>query len=149
VFGISACKIVGGGERGLLLSNDQQLFERACQLAECRVRGKRAPPDWHVCRDMFPLISQADSPQSGCPFSCPIYLERGGRPATAPATAPRLFDSELHHPTILAKIESLGYDGSFGLEYFLRLSDHGQSLRKTLEHLAPRSAAEDKRCQET
>jgi 8-amino-3,8-dideoxy-alpha-D-manno-octulosonate transaminase len=191
-FSISAYKIVGGGEGGLLLSNDQRLFERACQLAECGglwrpdrfapprysgelfcgtnyrlseleaavdvvqlrkmpelverynrnrrailgqlktcreivprrlndpeggvgynirffpetvelgakiaaalnaegigcgqflwpaqcgVRGKQAPPDWHVCRDMLPLISQADSPTSGCPFSCPTYLERGG-----------------------------------------------------------------------
>jgi 8-amino-3,8-dideoxy-alpha-D-manno-octulosonate transaminase len=34
-FSISAYKIVGGGEGGLLLSNDTQLFERACQLAEC------------------------------------------------------------------------------------------------------------------
>jgi len=34
-FSISAYKIVGGGEGGLLLANDQRLFERACQLAEC------------------------------------------------------------------------------------------------------------------
>ena len=46
-----------------------------------------------------------------------------------------LFGSELNYPAILAKIESLGYDGGFGLEYFPRLSDHGQSLRKNLEYL--------------
>ena len=34
-FSISAYKIVGGGEGGLLLANDPRLFERACQLAEC------------------------------------------------------------------------------------------------------------------
>lgn len=34
-FSISAYKIVGGGEGGLLVSNDTRLFERACQLAEC------------------------------------------------------------------------------------------------------------------
>jgi 8-amino-3,8-dideoxy-alpha-D-manno-octulosonate transaminase len=34
-FSISAYKIVGGGEGGLLLTDDQRLFERACQLAEC------------------------------------------------------------------------------------------------------------------
>jgi 8-amino-3,8-dideoxy-alpha-D-manno-octulosonate transaminase len=34
-FSISAYKIVGGGEGGLLISNDERLFERACQLAEC------------------------------------------------------------------------------------------------------------------
>ena len=48
-----------------------------------------------------------------------------------------VFDSELHYPTILAKIKSLGYDGSFGLEYFPRLGDHGQSLRRSIEHLSP------------
>jgi hydroxypyruvate isomerase len=46
-----------------------------------------------------------------------------------------LFGSELDYPNILAKIESLGYDGSFGLEYFPKLSDHGQSLRRTREYL--------------
>ena len=34
-FSISAYKIVGGGEGGLLVTNDERLFERACQLAEC------------------------------------------------------------------------------------------------------------------
>lgn len=34
-FSISAYKIVGGGEGGLVLTNDQRLYERACQFAEC------------------------------------------------------------------------------------------------------------------
>lgn len=34
-YSISAYKIVGGGEGGLLVSDDRRLFERACQLAEC------------------------------------------------------------------------------------------------------------------
>lgn len=34
-FSISAYKIIGGGEGGLLLAKDERLFERACQLAEC------------------------------------------------------------------------------------------------------------------
>jgi len=34
-FSISAYKIVGGGEGGLLVTDDERLFERACQLAEC------------------------------------------------------------------------------------------------------------------
>lgn len=33
-FSISAYKIIGGGEGGLVLTNDRRLFERACQLAE-------------------------------------------------------------------------------------------------------------------
>jgi dTDP-4-amino-4,6-dideoxygalactose transaminase len=34
-FSISAYKIIGGGEGGLVTTNDAQLHERACQLAEC------------------------------------------------------------------------------------------------------------------
>lgn len=34
-FSISAYKIIGGGEGGLVLSDDQQLFDRINQLAEC------------------------------------------------------------------------------------------------------------------
>lgn len=34
-FSISCYKIIGGGEGGLLLTNNQRLYERACQLAEC------------------------------------------------------------------------------------------------------------------
>jgi len=34
-FSISAYKIVGGGEGGLILTNDRRLWERANQLAEC------------------------------------------------------------------------------------------------------------------
>ncbi|HPP51831.1 MAG TPA: aminotransferase class V-fold PLP-dependent enzyme [Thermoguttaceae bacterium] len=33
-FSISAYKVVGGGEGGLVVTNDQRLYERACQLAE-------------------------------------------------------------------------------------------------------------------
>jgi dTDP-4-amino-4,6-dideoxygalactose transaminase len=33
-FSISAYKIIGGGEGGLLTTNDEQLYERACQMAE-------------------------------------------------------------------------------------------------------------------
>jgi 8-amino-3,8-dideoxy-alpha-D-manno-octulosonate transaminase len=34
-FSISAYKIIGGGEGGLLLAQDERVFERASQLAEC------------------------------------------------------------------------------------------------------------------
>jgi 8-amino-3,8-dideoxy-alpha-D-manno-octulosonate transaminase len=34
-FSISAYKIIGGGEGGLVLTGDERLYERACQLAEC------------------------------------------------------------------------------------------------------------------
>jgi hydroxypyruvate isomerase len=52
-----------------------------------------------------------------------------------------LFGCELNYPHILAEIEALGYDGSFGLEYFPQLSDHGQSLRETLEYLRGRTVS--------
>ena len=192
-FSISAYKIVGGGEGGLLLTDDERLFERACQLAECggltrpdrfaaprypgelfcgtnyrmseleaavnvvqlgkmpalverynairrsilselgtyreivpqriddpengvgymirffpetvelgqriadalngegigigqfiwpakcEIRGNEAPPDWHVYKHMFSLLEQNDSSGTGCPFTCPIYREKGGR----------------------------------------------------------------------
>jgi hydroxypyruvate isomerase len=47
-----------------------------------------------------------------------------------------VFGSELNYPVILAKIESLGYQGAFGLEYFPKFSDHDQSLRETLAYLS-------------
>jgi 8-amino-3,8-dideoxy-alpha-D-manno-octulosonate transaminase len=34
-FSISAYKIIGGGEGGMVVTNDERLYERACQLAEC------------------------------------------------------------------------------------------------------------------
>jgi 8-amino-3,8-dideoxy-alpha-D-manno-octulosonate transaminase len=183
-FSISAYKIVGGGEGGLLLTNDKRLWERANQLAECgglwrpvrfaaprypgelfcgtnyrlseleaavdvvqlrkmpatvkrfnqvklrilrdlktfreivpqrlidpagevgyslrfypatlalsskiaealraenipaSARGAGADPDWHVSRYMFPVTLKTSSTPDGCPFTCPHYLQRGGR----------------------------------------------------------------------
>jgi hydroxypyruvate isomerase len=49
-----------------------------------------------------------------------------------------LFGGELDYPQIVAKIDALGYEGSFGLEYFPKLADHGQSLRETLAYLSGR-----------
>ncbi len=48
-FSISAYKVVGGGEGGLLLTDDRRLYERACQLAECGglMRPDRFAPPRH------------------------------------------------------------------------------------------------------
>jgi hydroxypyruvate isomerase len=46
-----------------------------------------------------------------------------------------LFGCELNYPHILKTIESLGYDGAFGLEYFPKLADHDVSLRKNWQYL--------------
>ena len=45
-----------------------------------------------------------------------------------------LFDTEVNYPVIIKKIDELGYDGCFGLEYFPKLDDT-ESLKKTLEYL--------------
>lgn len=45
-----------------------------------------------------------------------------------------LFDTEINYPVIIKKIDELGYDGCFGLEYFPKL-DVTVSLKKTLDYL--------------
>jgi hydroxypyruvate isomerase len=39
-----------------------------------------------------------------------------------------LFGGELDYPSIVKRIDALGYQGCFGLEYFPRMADHGESL---------------------
>jgi 8-amino-3,8-dideoxy-alpha-D-manno-octulosonate transaminase len=192
-FSISAYKIIGGGEGGLVLTDDQRLWERACQLAECgglwrpdrfappryegelfsgtnyrmseleaaidviqlekmpevvsryhavkmdileqlhtygeivpqklndregeigyllrfypetvelgkaivealnaegvpcHMRGASAPPDWHVYSHMFPITHKRGATGDGCPFTCPVYSERGGEIAYARGDCP-------------------------------------------------------------
>ena len=47
-----------------------------------------------------------------------------------------LFEGELHYPTIVRHIDSIGYRGAFGLEYFPKMPDHMQSLKETRRRLA-------------
>ncbi len=47
-----------------------------------------------------------------------------------------LFGGELNYPAILQRIESLGYQGCFGLEYFPRMTDHRASLEAIGEYLS-------------
>ncbi|MBN1911325.1 MAG: TIM barrel protein [Pirellulales bacterium] len=47
-----------------------------------------------------------------------------------------LFGSELNYPEILRALESLGYNSTFGLEYFPKMADHDASLRQTIEYLS-------------
>jgi len=44
----------------------------------CWMRGKNAPPDWHVYHDMFAIMLQVGATEDDCPFKCPLYLENGG-----------------------------------------------------------------------
>ena len=47
------------------------------------------------------------------------------------------FDGELDYANILRRIESLGYDACFGLEYFPQMADHAASLQNIREYLRP------------
>ncbi len=47
-----------------------------------------------------------------------------------------LFDTELNYPAIVKRIDALGYQGCFGLEYFPRMKDHRASLRQIRDYLA-------------
>lgn len=46
-----------------------------------------------------------------------------------------LFGGELDFREILRRIEACGYQGCFGLEYFPRLADHRESLRKICDYV--------------
>jgi 8-amino-3,8-dideoxy-alpha-D-manno-octulosonate transaminase len=44
----------------------------------CGMRGRNAPPDWHVYSGMFPIMLKQGATEEGCPFECPLYREQGG-----------------------------------------------------------------------
>jgi len=46
-----------------------------------------------------------------------------------------LFDTELNYPAIVKRIDALGYQGCFGLEYFPSMADHTASLEAIRRHL--------------
>lgn len=46
-----------------------------------------------------------------------------------------LFGGELDYPEIVRRLDALGYDGCFGLEYFPALEDSAESLRRNREYL--------------
>jgi hydroxypyruvate isomerase len=46
-----------------------------------------------------------------------------------------LFDTELNYPAILKRIDAMGYEGCFGLEYFPRMPDHKASLEAIRSYL--------------
>ena len=45
------------------------------------------------------------------------------------------FDTELNYPAIVKRIDALGYQGCFGLEYFPRIPDHAASLEAIRRYL--------------
>ena len=48
-----------------------------------------------------------------------------------------VFDGEINYPAIVKRIEALGYQGCFGLEYMPAMTDHMESLTQTLAYLNP------------
>jgi len=45
---------------------------------DCEMRGRNAPPNWHVYSYMYPVTLQSGATPENCPFECPLYRERGG-----------------------------------------------------------------------
>ncbi len=67
----------------------------------CTTRGKNAPPDWHIYSYMYPLLSKGSSDNSGCPFDCPVYVEKGGKAKYTRGDCPvadDLFDRVINIP---------------------------------------------------
>jgi 8-amino-3,8-dideoxy-alpha-D-manno-octulosonate transaminase len=54
----------------------------------CSMRGRGAPPDWHVYSGMFPIMLQCGATEENCPFECPLYHERGGHVEYAKGDCP-------------------------------------------------------------
>lgn len=97
------------GEVGYLLRFFPQTFELGQEIVRalkaegiaCNTRGPDAGPDWHVYHGMFPITLQSGATADGCPYTCPLYLERGGRAAYARGDCPvadDLFDRVISLP---------------------------------------------------
>ena len=94
------------GEIGYLLRFYPQTTELGSKIVaalnaegiRCHVRGPDAPPDWHVYSYMFPITLQSGATEEGCPFTCPLYRERGGEISYARGDCPvadDLFDRNI------------------------------------------------------
>jgi 8-amino-3,8-dideoxy-alpha-D-manno-octulosonate transaminase len=74
------------GEVGYVLRFYPETFELGDRIVEalraegigCGMRGRNAPPDWHIYHSMFAIVQKSGATPDGCPFTCPIYRERGG-----------------------------------------------------------------------
>jgi dTDP-4-amino-4,6-dideoxygalactose transaminase len=64
-------------------------------------RGSKGRPDWHIYHSMFAVVEQRGATSDGCPFTCPIYTDRGGVPRYAKGDCPvadDLFDRMISIP---------------------------------------------------
>lgn len=75
------------GEVGYTLRFYPQSVELGTQIAEALraenipagIRGHSTTPDWHLSRYMFPVTLKTSATPDGCPFTCPVYAQRGGK----------------------------------------------------------------------
>jgi 8-amino-3,8-dideoxy-alpha-D-manno-octulosonate transaminase len=75
------------GEVGYVL----RFFPESVELAErigaalkaeglsCGTRGRNAGPDWHLARDMYPVLTKSLVAGDNCAITCPVYKQRGGK----------------------------------------------------------------------
>ena len=45
----------------------------------CCIRGKNAPPDWHIYSYMHGIVNKSGATPENCPWTCRHYTGRGGR----------------------------------------------------------------------
>ncbi|MDP6778433.1 MAG: DegT/DnrJ/EryC1/StrS family aminotransferase [Candidatus Latescibacteria bacterium] len=74
------------GEVGYLIRFYPETYELGHRVVEalnaegigCGMKGEGGKPDWHLSADMLPITLKSGATEEGCPYTCPIYLERGG-----------------------------------------------------------------------
>ena len=84
------------GEIGYVLRFYPETTAMGTQITEalnaegvaCGTRGDSDRPDWHLSRFMFPITLQSGATEEGCPFTCPIYRDRGGQVSYEPGDCP-------------------------------------------------------------
>ena len=99
-------------------------------LEDIDVVGKRSiPANWN---DIVPkLLFRAILANPPCAEGDIIgHFHSAGVPCRA-----ELFETELNYPAILRRIDALGYQGCFGLEYFPRMEDHRASREQIRAYL--------------
>jgi len=75
------------GEVGYNLRFYPETLELGARIVEalnaegigCGIRGNKAPANWHIYSEMFPVLLQSGGPLSHCPFNCAEYKARGGK----------------------------------------------------------------------
>ena len=92
-----------------------RFFPATCELSACIVkalqaegigagtRGSAHDPDWHMARDMFPIVLKPGSTAGGSVWDDPRYRQRGGQVSYAPEQWPVAVD-------LFGREVSIGFD---------------------------------------